>query len=48
MPSTFSKLTRRLIGDRTIAATNGPEYVEAGALRKKIGYLSMMELFRDF
>ena len=48
MAGTFSKLTRRLIGDRTVAATAGEsEYVEASALRNKIGYLSMMELFRD-
>ena len=48
MPGTFSKLTRRLMGDRTAAATAvETEYVEASALRNKIGYLSMMELFRD-
>jgi CRP-like cAMP-binding protein len=48
MPGTFSKLTRRLMGDRTVAATAADtEYVEASALRDKIGYLSMMELFRD-
>ena len=48
MPSTFSKLTRRLMGDRTAAATAvEAEHVEASALRNKIGYLSMMELFRD-
>ena len=49
MPSTFSKLTRRLMGDRTVAATAAEtEYIEASALRNKIGYLSMMDLFRDF
>ncbi len=49
MPSAFSKLTQRLMGNRTAAATAGEtEYVEASALRDKIGYLSMMELFRDF
>lgn len=48
MPSTFSKLTQRLIGNRTVAATAAEtEYVEASALRDKIGYLSMMQLFRD-
>jgi CRP-like cAMP-binding protein len=48
MPGTFSKLTRRLIGDRTAAATAESEFVEESALRQKIGYLSMMDLFRDF
>lgn len=50
MPNPLSKLTRRLMGDRTSAATAAAEteYPEESALRKKIGYLSMMELFRDF
>jgi CRP-like cAMP-binding protein len=49
MPNTLSKLKRRLMGDRTVAATAAEtEYVEASALRDKIGYLSMMDLFRDF
>jgi len=49
MPNALSKLTRRLMGDRTVAATAAEtEYVEASALRDKIGYLSMMDLFRDF
>lgn len=47
MASTFSKLTKRLMGQRTAAAAQS-EYVEQSALRQKIGYLSMMELFRDF
>ena len=50
MPNALSKLTRRLMGDRSGAATAAAEieYPEESALRKKIGYLSMMELFRDF
>ena len=49
MPGTLSKLTRRLMGDRTTAATAAEsEYVKESALRQKIGYLSMMDLFRDF
>ena len=41
---TLSKLTRRLKGDRTNVET---EYVGTSVLREKIGYLSMMDLFRD-
>lgn len=49
MSSTFSKLTKRLIGQRTAAAPAAEsEYVEDSALRQKIGYLSMMDLFREF
>lgn len=50
MPNALSKLTRRLMGDRTGAATAAAEteYPEESALRQKIGYLSMMDLFRDF
>lgn len=48
MPGTLSKLTKRLIGNRAIAtATAEVEYAETSALRSKIGYLSMMDLFRD-
>lgn len=49
MPKTLLKLKRRLMGDRTVAAIAAEtEYVEASALRNKIGYLSAMELFHDF
>lgn len=48
MPNAFSKLTRRLMGDRTAVAFAETEYAEESALRQKIGYLSMMDLFRDF
>ncbi len=48
MPNAFSKLTKRLMSGRTAAATAAEtEYVEVSALRDKIGYLSMMDLFRD-
>ncbi len=48
MPNAFSKLTKRLMSGRTAAATAAEtEYIEASALRDKIGYLSMMDLFRD-
>jgi CRP-like cAMP-binding protein len=35
------------MGHRTATAAE-PEYAEESALRQKIGYLSMMDLFRDF
>jgi CRP/FNR family transcriptional regulator, cyclic AMP receptor protein len=41
---TLSKLTRRLRRDRIVVET---EYVGTSVLRDKIGYLSMMDLFRD-
>jgi CRP/FNR family transcriptional regulator, cyclic AMP receptor protein len=47
MRSTFSNLTRRLIGGREAVAEVETEDVDSSALRNKIGYLSMMELFRD-
>lgn len=48
MPNAFSKLTKRLMSGKTAAATAAEtEYVEVSALRDKIGYLSMMDLFRD-
>jgi CRP-like cAMP-binding protein len=47
MPGTFSKLTRRLMGARPAEAEVESEEVESSALRNKIGYLSMMDLFRD-
>lgn len=37
------------MGDRTaVASALETEYAEESALRQKIGYLSMMDLFRDF
>lgn len=49
MSGTLSKLTRRIIGKRSPDFSNAEaEMVEESALRRKIGYLSMMELFRDF
>ena len=47
MPGTFSKLTRRLMRAHPAEAEVESEEVESSALRNKIGYLSMMELFRD-
>ncbi|MEP6637186.1 MAG: Crp/Fnr family transcriptional regulator [Acidobacteriota bacterium] len=51
MAGTLSKLTRRLIGERksNISGLVCDEIqdTEGSALRKKIGYLSMMDLFRD-
>jgi CRP/FNR family transcriptional regulator, cyclic AMP receptor protein len=47
MPGTLSKLTKRLMGNRAVATPAETEYLEESALRRKIGYLSMMELFRD-
>jgi CRP/FNR family transcriptional regulator, cyclic AMP receptor protein len=48
MPNTLSKLTRRLMGNRPVVPSDTEtEYVKASALRDKIGYLSMMDLFRD-
>lgn len=44
MSKPLSRLTRRLMGDRSPVET---EHVEANLLRDKIGYLSLMELFRD-
>jgi CRP/FNR family transcriptional regulator, cyclic AMP receptor protein len=44
MTGTLSKLTRRLKGDSTAVET---EYAATNVLRDKIGYLSLMELFRD-
>lgn len=52
MPNTLSKLTRRLIGGRSDVVANSTsgetELIESSALRSKIGYLSAMDLFRDF
>ncbi len=52
MPSTLSKLTKRLMGGRVggEGETSGDktEVIESSALRSKIGYLTAMELFRDF
>jgi CRP/FNR family transcriptional regulator, cyclic AMP receptor protein len=49
LPNAFSKLTKRLMGNRMAVATGAEaEYAEESALRQKIGYLSMMDLFRDF
>ncbi len=52
MSGTLSKLRRRLMGGRMGDAgeTSGDdtEVLESSALRSKIGYLSAMELFRDF
>jgi CRP-like cAMP-binding protein len=50
VPNPLSKLTKRLLGNRTSAAAVciETEYAEVSALRQKIGYLSMMELFSDF
>jgi len=49
MSGALSKLTRRIIGKRSPDFSNAEaEVVEESALRRKIGYLSMMELFRDF
>jgi CRP/FNR family cyclic AMP-dependent transcriptional regulator len=47
MAESHSKLTRSSISSQPVKAAAGEsEHVET--LRKKIGYLSMMELFRDF
>ena len=43
----FSKFTRRLLGERHAPAEVESKDVQSRALRNKIGYLSMMELFRD-
>ncbi len=52
MSGTLSKLRRRLMGERMDGAgeTSGEEMevLESSALSSKIGYLSAMELFRDF
>ncbi|MCA1577120.1 MAG: cyclic nucleotide-binding domain-containing protein [Acidobacteria bacterium] len=49
MPGTLSKLTQRLMGNRTSAATAAEtDYIDGSLLRDKIGYLSAMELFHDF
>ncbi len=52
MSGTLSKLRRRLMGERMGDAgeTSGDdtEVLESSALSSKIGYLSAMELFRDF
>ncbi len=52
MSGTLSKLRRRLMGGRMDGAgeTSGEEMevLESSALSSKIGYLSAMELFRDF
>ncbi len=51
MPGTLSKLTRRLLGERKSSVTGSYcdeiEDGEGSPLRQKIGYLSMMDLFRD-
>jgi CRP/FNR family transcriptional regulator, cyclic AMP receptor protein len=47
MPGTFSKLTQRLTGNRAVAEIAEDGENETSALGKKIGYLSMMDLFRD-
>ena len=52
MPGKLSKLTGRLMGRRSGVAANSAaeetEVLESSVLRPKIGYLSAMELFRDF
>ena len=52
MSGTLSKLRRRLMGGRMDGAgeTSGEEMevLESSALSSKIGYLTAMELFRDF
>jgi len=53
MAGTFSKLTKRLMGSRpdkeeVASSLDETEATEGSALRPKIGYLSAMELFRDF
>ncbi|HUE80606.1 MAG TPA: Crp/Fnr family transcriptional regulator, partial [Pyrinomonadaceae bacterium] len=49
---TLSKLTRRFMGNRKSSASGGnvieDEHLDESALGRKIGYLSVMELFRDF
>jgi CRP/FNR family cyclic AMP-dependent transcriptional regulator len=47
MQTTYSNLARRLMGGREAIAEVETEGVDSSALRNKIGYLSMMELFRD-
>lgn len=52
MADTLSKLTKRLTGGGTATGLapsgNEEDHMEASALRAKIGYLSAMDLFRDF
>lgn len=52
MSGTLSKLTRSLLGERKSSASGSYcdeiEDSEGSGLRQKIGYLSMMDLFRDF
>ena len=50
MSGTLSKLKRRLMGDRAEddSPSDDVEMLEPSALRSKIGYLSAMDLFRDF
>lgn len=52
MSGTLSKLTKRLIGEGKYNASHAHaeavEHIEPSTLRQKIGYLSMMDLFRDF
>lgn len=51
MSGTFSRLTKKLLGkdkpDSVILSQGEVELLEESPLRSKIGYLSMMELFRD-
>ncbi|MCA1604749.1 MAG: Crp/Fnr family transcriptional regulator, partial [Acidobacteria bacterium] len=50
MPGTLSKLKSRLMGGHAEAdsSADDAEVLKSSALRSKIGYLSAMELFRDF
>lgn len=50
MPGTLAKLKSRLMGGHAEAGSSADdvEMLELSALRSKIGYLSAMELFRDF
>lgn len=47
MPGKLSKLTRRLMRKASPQSEIESEDVKSSAIRNKIGYLSMMELFRD-
>ncbi len=52
MAGTLSKITKRLMGNRAdkevTSSADETDAMEASGLRPKIGYLSAMELFRDF
>lgn len=47
MEGTFSRLTKRLLGKRRGDTGDEVEILGGGPLQSKIGYLSMMDLFRD-